>query len=114
VKIAHLIIASAFALCTVYARGAEPPKTFTGVITDTMCGSKPHSNMMKDKTDAECVRLCARGPQGYALSDGTTVMKLSDQKAPAKYAGQKVRVTGVYDEKSKTLKVASIEPADGN
>jgi hypothetical protein len=70
--------------------------------------------MMKDKTDAECVRLCARGPQGYALFDGTTVMKLSDQNTPAKYAGQKVNLTGVYDEKSKTLKVASIELADGN
>jgi hypothetical protein len=113
-KTAYLAIAAACTLFVAYAPGAEPPKTFTGVITDTMCGSKPHSNMMKDKTDAECVRLCARGPQGYALSDGTTVMKLSDQKAPAKYAGQKVRVTGVYDEKSKTLKVASIEPADGN
>jgi hypothetical protein len=108
-KTACLAIAAAFALSA-----AEPPKTFTGVLTDTMCGSKPHSNMMKDKTDAECVRLCARGPQAYALFDGTNVMKLSDQNTPAKYAGRKVRVTGIYDEKSKTLKVASIEPADGN
>ncbi len=84
---------------------AESPKTFTGTVTDTMCGSKPHSNMMKDKTDAECVRLCARGPNGYALFDGTALMKLSDQKTPAQYAGQQVTVTGVYDEKSKTLKV---------
>jgi len=91
--------------------GAESPKTFTGIVTDTMCGSKPHSQMMKDKTDAECVRLCARGPNAYALFDGTAVMKLSDQKTPAKYAGQQVRVTGVYDEKSKTLKVESITPA---
>ena len=113
-KPAILAIAATFTLFVAYAPGAEPPKTFTGVVTDTMCGSKPHSNMMKDKTEAECVRQCARGPYGFALSDGTTVMKLSDQKTPAKYAGQKVRVTGVYDEKTKTLKVASIEPADGN
>jgi hypothetical protein len=113
-KTAYLAIAAACTLFIAYAPGAEPPKTFTGVITDTMCGSKPHSNMMKDKSEAECVLHCAHGPYGYALSDGTMVMKLSDQKAPAKYAGQQVRVTGVFDEKTKTLKVASIEPADGN
>jgi hypothetical protein len=92
--------------------GAEAPQTFTGVITDTMCGAKPHSAMMKDKSEAECVRLCAKGPFGYALYDGANVMKLSDQKTPAKYAAQAVKVTGTYDEKSKTLTVSSIEPAD--
>ncbi|HXP87661.1 MAG TPA: hypothetical protein VN841_23210 [Bryobacteraceae bacterium] len=100
-----------FAIATLTLLGAEAPKTFTGVITDTMCGAKPHSAMMKDKSEAECVRLCAKGPHGYALYDGTNVMKLSDQKTPAKYAAQKVKVTGTYDEKSKTLKVVSIEPA---
>jgi hypothetical protein len=92
--------------------GAEAPKTFTGVITDTMCGAKPHSGMMKDKPEVECVRLCAKGPFGYALYDGANVMKLSDQKTPAKYVAQKVNVIGTYDEKTKTLKVSSIEPAD--
>jgi hypothetical protein len=113
-KTTNLAIAAICTLFVSYVPAAEAPKTFTGVITDTMCGSKPHSNMMKDKTEAECVQQCARGPYGYALADGTTVMKLSDRKAPAKYAGQKVKVTGVYDEKSKTLKVVSIESADGN
>ena len=92
--------------------GAEAPKTFTGVITDTMCGAKPHSAMMKDKSEAECVRSCAKGPFGYALYDGTHIMKLSDQKAPVKYAAQKVKVTGSYDENTKTLKVSSIEAAE--
>jgi hypothetical protein len=104
-----------FAVCVI---AAEPPRTFTGVVTDTMCGSKPHSNMLKDKTEAECVRQCSRGPYGYALltlmpSGGTAVMKFSDQKASAKYAGQQVKVTGVYDEKTKTLKVDLIEPLNG-
>jgi len=112
-KTTGLAIAAACTIFVACVAGAESPKTFTGVITDTMCGSKPHSNMMKDKTDAECVRLCARGPNAYALFDGNTVMKLSDQKTPAKYAGQKVTVTGVYDERSKTLKVESITPTDG-
>jgi hypothetical protein len=38
------------------------------------------------------VRLCSKGPFGYALYDGTNVMKLSDQKAPVKSAAQKVKV----------------------
>jgi len=42
--------------------GAKAPKTFTGVITDTMCGAKPHSAMMKDKSEAECIRSCIKGP----------------------------------------------------
>jgi hypothetical protein len=92
--------------------GAEVPQTFTGVITDTMCAAKPHSAMMKDKSEAECVRSCIKGPFGYALYDGANVMKLSDQKTPAKYAAQKVKVTGTYDEKSKTLTASSIEPAN--
>ena len=101
-------------ICAACVMFAQAPKTFTGVITDTMCGSKPHANMMKDKTDAECARVCAHGAYALALFDGTMVMKLSDQKTSQQYAGQQVRVTGVYDEKSKTLKVASIEPADAN
>jgi len=100
------------AITTLTLIGAEAPKTFTGVITDTMCGAKSHRAMMKDKSDAECARLCAKGPFGYALVDGTNVMKLSDQKTPAKYAAQKVKVTGTYDEKTKMLKVVSIEPAE--
>jgi hypothetical protein len=108
-----LTIAAASMLFTACVAGAESPGTFTGVVTDTMCGSKPHGNMMKDKTDAECARLCAQGSHSYALFDGTAVMKLGDQKIAAKYAGQRVKVTGAWDEKSKTLKAESIVPANG-
>ena len=93
--------------------GAEPSKVFSGVITDTMCGAKPHTSMLKDKTDAECTRICARGSSQYALYDGTSVMKLSDQKTSEKFAGQRVRVTGAYDEKSKVLKVVAMESEAG-
>jgi len=45
---------------------------------------------------------------------GTNVIKLSDQKMPAKFAAQKVKVTGTLDARTNTIKVSSIEPADGN
>jgi hypothetical protein len=67
---------------------------------------------MKGHTDPECVKMCVKGPYAYALVDGTNVIKLSDQTAPAKYAAQTVKVTGTYDEKTKTIKVVSIEPLD--
>lgn len=90
---------------------AAHAETFTGVITDTMCGAK--HGMMKDQPDDQCVKMCAKGQYVYALFDGTNVLKLSDQKTPAKFAAQKVMVTGTLDPKTKTIKVSSIEPAGG-
>ena len=89
-------------------------ETFTGVISDTMCGSKPHSTMKTtNQTDADCVRMCTKGPHEYALLiDGTNAVKLSDQKAAAKYPAQRVKVTGTYEERTKTIRVAMIELLD--
>ena len=98
-------------LCLLFVMRVSAAETFTGVITDTMCGAKAHT-MMKGHTDPECVRMCVKGPYAYALVDGTNVTRLSDQKVAAKYAAQKVRVAGTYDEKTKTIKVVSIEPLD--
>jgi len=88
---------------------ASAPSTFTGVITDTLCG-RTHA-MMKAPSDEGCVKMCVKASGEYALFDGTNVLKLSDQKLPAKYAAQRVKVTGVYDEKTRQIKVTSIEPA---
>ena len=86
---------------------AASPQTFTGVITDTQCGPM---HAMKGHSDADCAKMCVKGSAQYALFDGWRVLKLSDQKTPAKFATQKVKVTGIYNEKSETIKVASIEP----
>jgi hypothetical protein len=83
-------------------------ETFTGTITDTMCGAK--HTMMKDQPDDKCIKMCVKGSSDYALFDGQNVFKLSDQTKPAKFAAQKVRVTGKLDEKTKTIKLTSIEP----
>ena len=65
---------------------------------------------MKGHSDADCVKMCAKGSAQYALFDGQRVLKLNDQKTPAKFAAQKVKVIGVYDEKTETIKVSSMEP----
>ena len=86
---------------------AAAPKTYTGVITDTMCG-KDHA-MMNIKPDSKCVAECVKSGSKYALLDGSNVYELSDQKTPEKFAGQKVKVTGTLD--GKALKVTSIVAA---
>ncbi|HEV3330489.1 MAG TPA: hypothetical protein VG096_05880 [Bryobacteraceae bacterium] len=103
----------ALTLALAVAAAARAAETYTGVITDTMCGAKAHT-MMKGHTDPECVRMCVKGPYVYALQDGTVVRKLSDQKTSAKFAAQKVKVAGTYDAKSNTIKVDSIEAVNSD
>lgn len=86
-------------------------ETFTGTITDTLCG--PSHAMMKNHPADQCIKMCAKGQYSYALFDGTTVIKLSDQKTPAQFAAQKVKVTGTLDRKNNIIKVASIEASQG-
>ena len=86
---------------------ANAPSNFTGVITDTLCG-RTHG-MMKAKSDEACVKMCVKGSGEFALYDGKNILKLSDQKRPVKFAAQRVKVTGTYDEKAQRIKVTSIE-----
>lgn len=90
---------------------AADKQTFTGVITDDMCADAKHADM-KMGPDAKCVTECIKGMNGkYVLYDGKNSYKLSDQKAPEKFAAKKVTVTGSLDEKTKTITVASIAAA---
>jgi hypothetical protein len=87
---------------------AAAADTFTGTITDDMC-VKDHAGM-KMGADAKCVTECVKTMNAkYALYDGANAYVLSDQKSPAKFAGQKVTVTGTLN--GKTLKVEKIASA---
>ena len=91
---------------------AQGQQTFVGTITDDMCERADHSRMQMGPTDADCTRACvAQHGAAFVLFDGTNVYKLSDQKTPDKFAGQKVRVTGTVDAKTKTIRVESISAA---
>ncbi len=95
----------------VLATAAEQPRSFTGVITDSMCGADHKA--MNVSPDSKCVLECVRHGSKYALLVGNNVYTLSDQQTPEKFAAQKVRVTGVLNEKTKTLQVSKIEPLSG-
>ena len=91
---------------------AQGKRSFTGVITDSMCSLGDHSRMRMGPTDAECTKACIKEHDAsYMLYDGKEAYTLSDQKTPEKFAGQKVTVTGALDAKTKTIKVDSIAAA---
>jgi hypothetical protein len=101
-------------LLVVAAQAAAPEKqTFTGTITDDMCARADHSGMRMGPNDAECTKACvALHGAAYVLYDGKSAYVLSDQKLPEKFAGQKVRVVGTIDAKTKAIKVDSIAAAN--
>lgn len=96
-------------LCVTALAAAPATQTFTGTITDSTCGKDGHASMRMGPTDAECTTACI-GFHGsaYVLFDGKNVYELSDQRMPEKFAGQKVRVVGTLDVKTKTIRVESI------
>ena len=92
------------AAASLSAAQAAKTQTFVGTITDSMCEKADHSRMQMGPTDADCVKACvAAHGATYVLYDGKNVYELSDQKAPEKYAAQRVRVTGTLDAKTNTI-----------
>jgi hypothetical protein len=67
-------------------------QSFTGVVTDSMCGA---THMAKDKSPAECTRMCVKDGQKYALAVDKKLYTLEGHEAEvSKFAGQKVMVKG--------------------
>lgn len=102
----NLILISALAVSAAFAS----PKTFTGKVSDAMCGAKH----MESNDDAACTRACVSKGAKYALVVGDKVYTLdtSDKAALAaldKNAGAKVTVTGT--EKDNTITVSKVTAA---
>jgi len=88
---------------------AAAPATFTGIITDSMCGA--NHKPMHMSPESKCVRECVKMDPAkfkYALYDGEHVYTLSDQKTPAAFAAEKVKVTGTLDKSTKVIQVEKI------
>jgi hypothetical protein len=84
-----LIVGSSFA-----KPGATPAgnKTvYTGVVGDTMCGTKH----MQDTKEADCIHMCIEHGFDYALVVGDKIYTLKgDKNQIDKLSGRKVKVTG--------------------
>ena len=89
------------------AASSQEQKSFTGTISDSMCGAM---HMAKDKTPAECTRMCVKDGQKYALIAGKKVYTLEGHEAELqKMAGQKVTVKGTTS--GDAITVASVAPS---
>lgn len=108
ISVAAALLALATMTITVAAQDSGK-KTLTGVVTDTMCGAK---HMMKDKSAADCTRICVKQGMHYGLLVGTKVYALEgDTAAIDKLAGQRATVTGTVS--GDNVKVDEIRVASG-
>ena len=107
-RIAKAGLTLAALLLATFALAADKPQTWSGEVSDAMCGAK-HMGAA-----AECTRGCVSKGSKYALVVGDKVYTLetSDKAALAtldKQAGAKVKVTG--SAKDTTITVTSVEAA---
>lgn len=101
----------------VLSLGKSKNGTFTGEIMDKMCAQmNSHDNMMKSEgaTNAkDCTLKCVKDGSSFALYDSSSkkVYPLEDNKQVRDFAGQRVQITGTYDDDSDVLHVKSISAA---
>lgn len=116
---ATLVVGVSFASAKMHGlHKAGGAKTFSGEIMDSQCammGSHDPTGYKMTKTDnpKDCTLACVKMDGKFVLYDGTkkATYMLDDQEKPKEFAGQKVKVTGTYDKATKTIHVATIEPA---
>ena len=88
-------------------KSSAMPKTLTGVVSDSMCGAH---HMAKDKSPAECTRMCVQQGQKYALVVGKKVYTLEGHESEVdKLAGTRATVKGTVQ--GETVAVNSVAPA---
>jgi len=100
--------------------GTESQRTLNlvGQIMDSRCAiDGTHAKMMREngtKNAKDCTLQCAKTGGSFVLIDPETktVYQLDDQQKPERFAGQRVRISGSYDEPSKTMHIESIESAE--
>jgi hypothetical protein len=111
--------AAMFALVILTYASDEPVKTFEGEISDSQCAMNVHSltrshrEMLKSKshgnTPAECAIYCVDYLGGrYVLVSSKKVYYLDNADAVKKFAAQKVKISGVLDEKAESIHVISV------
>jgi len=120
-RIAILCAAGMLAWANAACAQAGAVKTFRGEISDSQCAlnvhslTRSHKEMLKSKsmggTSRSCSQYCIEHLGGeLVLSSGATVFRLDNQGAAREYAGQKAKVVGTLDPKTKTVHVVSIVP----
>lgn len=102
---------------------AAEPRTWTGIISDSHCGAKPHAGEHNGKkvSDKQCIigiegdpsyKPCLAYGAKFVVASKGVVYKVANQDHPGlrRYAGEAVLVTGELD--GDTITVATIAAAD--
>jgi len=99
-----LTLGTALAMGTIGLLGAD--QTWTGKISDSMCGASHGGNPAP-----QCTAACIKKGAKYVVVVGDKVYNVANQDAAglAKYAGEDVKVTGTMD--GDTITVAKISKA---
>ncbi|MFZ0335558.1 MAG: DUF5818 domain-containing protein [Candidatus Acidiferrales bacterium] len=85
---------------------AAKQQTFTGAISDSMCGAQH----MMEGSAKDCTLKCVEGGSKFVLVDSKgKIYQLSDQTKPRAFAGANVKVTGTLS--GDTITVSSIVAA---
>jgi hypothetical protein len=98
----------------------EEARTFRGEISDSQCAlnvhslTRSHQEMLKSKnmggTPTECSLYCIQHMGGrMVLTSGKDVYHLDNQERMSSFAGLKVKLHGVLDEKTETIHVVKVE-----
>jgi hypothetical protein len=115
-KYAFVFLICAVAVFSILVHVHAQEKTFSGSIMDSQCVSMGgHETMYNDqiKNPKDCTLECVKEGGTFVLYDASAQMgyQLDDQKKPEPFAGQKVTVTGTYDDSTMTIHVTKIEAA---
>ena len=104
-------IASAMFVLVGAAAVSAAPQTWTGQISDNMCGAKHMSMGNQKMTDRECTEMCIKANGKYVFASQGKVFQIADQTDAAlgTHAGHTVKLTGEL--KGETIAVAKIEMA---
>src|SRR5713226_4755962 len=82
-------------------------QTFTGAISDKMCGAN-HKAMGAKMKDRECTQACTKGGTPYVLVAGDKVYQLTNHDGDLRtHAGHTVNLTGEL--KGDTICVSNVE-----
>ena len=119
-KLVMIVTFVGVAWLTLASDAAEEPRAFFGEIADSQCAlnvhslTRSHREMLKSKsmggTSVSCATYCIKYLGGdLVLATKKDVYRLDDQQKVAKFAGEKVKVTGVVQPKKDTIHVINIE-----
>ena len=110
------VLAAGLLAVATFSADPPPARLFVGMVSDSECGLD-HTRMKAQHhltDDLVCTRdCCEKYKQEYVLADHTTgdVFQLDDQKKAGRFANRPVRILGILDEDSGTIRVVRIEAA---